>query len=391
MTRSTWWAGCCRPLFDLATVVLVFFLARRLFDWRVGLAASFLLALAVLDIQGSHYFAVDTFLTFFVTLTLWFTLDLAEGKGWRSFLGAGLSLGLTISCKVSVFLLVLIVLHRGVDGAAAAAGRRGRTGPRRGARLWPGWCWPGVAAFAVFRVAQPYAWAGPNYNGWDSIPEPWRERVRVFQKVPEPIRAVIMPSPEWIADICRPGRSRPARPTCRGAGSGPSGRGGSIPWRTWCCGGWGCRWRWPRGPGWRWWRSSWGAPGAAAGQRPGGRTGADRRRLRPERAAGCWSVIPLPWVVLLFVWQGAQFVKSVRYFLPIYPCLALFAGYLVVRGVGLGQEPGAGAAGRRRGAGRLCAGGDAGAGRSPLSRSTPSRSPGCRRRSGSMTTSSPDR
>ena len=50
-------------LFDLASVLLLFFMARRLFDWRVGLAASLLLALAALNIQGSHYFAVDTFLT----------------------------------------------------------------------------------------------------------------------------------------------------------------------------------------------------------------------------------------------------------------------------------------------------------------------------------------
>ena len=39
-------------LFDLGSVLLLFFLGRRLFDWRVGLVASFLLSLTALNIQG---------------------------------------------------------------------------------------------------------------------------------------------------------------------------------------------------------------------------------------------------------------------------------------------------------------------------------------------------
>jgi len=318
-------------VFDLASVLLVFFLARRLFDWRVGLAASFLLALAVLDIQGSHYFAVDTFLTFFVALTLWFCLDLAEGGGWPAFLGAGLSLGLTISCKVSTFLLVLIVLL----GAWLGLRRRLAEGPGSRhpvARTFAGLLLAGVAAFAVFRVAQPYAWAGPNYSGWDTIPEPWRSRIGFFQKVPEPIRAVLMPSPEWIGDIMS-------------AGAQQTGEA-DMPWgRQWTER---ARWIYPLenmvlwGLGvplalaawsgvvlvvvqlWRAWRRR-------PIQRPEPAEPAPDPAPPPSRNSR-WLLVSLPlvWVVLLFVWQGAQFVKSIRYFLPIYPCLALFAGYLVV-------------------------------------------------------------
>ena len=132
-------------LFDLGSVLLLFFLARRLFDWRVGLIASFLLALTALNIQGSHYFAVDTFLTFFVMLTIWFTLDVAEGKGWPAFVGLGLSMGLTLACKVSVFLLVAVVAlgawvwlrrRRGAraqhrPGACSACRRRSGAGSHR--------------------------------------------------------------------------------------------------------------------------------------------------------------------------------------------------------------------------------------------------------------------
>ncbi|NIV37015.1 MAG: hypothetical protein GWN58_48560, partial [Anaerolineae bacterium] len=47
---------------------------------------------------------------------------------------------------------------------------------------------------------------------------------------------------------------------------------------------------------------------------------------------GRWDLIliPLAWVLLTFFWQGMQYVKSVRYFLPIYPYLAMFAAYLVI-------------------------------------------------------------
>ncbi|MBN1138207.1 MAG: glycosyltransferase family 39 protein [Anaerolineae bacterium] len=311
-------------LFDLATVLVLFFLARRLFNWRVGLIASFLLALAVLNIQGSHYFAVDTFLTFFVTLTLWFTLDLAEGKGWPSFLGAGLSLGLTMSCKVSTFLLVLIVLLGAWIGLRRRLAEESGSG-RAMARVFAGLALAGIATFAAFRVAQPYAWAGPNYDGWDSIPEPWRERVSIFQKVPEPIRAVIMPSPEWIADIVS-------------AGAQQTGEA-DMPWgRQWTER---ARWIYPLENMVLW---GLGVPLALAAWAGVGLVSAQllrawRRRSSPAGPApgapssdnSRWLlvVIPLAWVVLLFVWQGAQFVKSVRYFLPIYPCLALFAAYLV--------------------------------------------------------------
>ena len=316
-------------LFDLATVLLLFFLARRLFDWRVGLLASFLLALAALDIQGSHYFAVDTFLTFFVTLTLWFTLDLAEGKGWPSFLGAGLSLGLTMSCKVSTFLLLVIVL------IGAWIGLRRRLAEEAGSdhateRVLAGLLLAGIATFAVFRVAQPYAWAGPNYSGWDSLPEPWRERVSLLQKLPEPIRAVVMPSPEWIADIVS-------------AGTQQTGEA-DMPWgRQWTER---ARWIYPMENMVLWGLGVPLALGAWAGvllvsvqflrawrHRRLAEAAPESPPPRMSLAAdGRWLliIIPLAWVWLLFVWQGAQFVKSIRYFLPIYPCLALFAAYLVV-------------------------------------------------------------
>ena len=311
-------------LFDLASVLLLFFLARRLFDWRVGLVASFLLALTALNIQGSHYFSVDTFLTFFVLLTIWFTLDVAEGKGWSAYLGLGISMGLTLSCKVSVFLLVAVValggwvrLRRGL-----AEGQKGRV---VALRTLGGLVGAAIVAIAVFRVAQPYAWAGPNYDGWDTIPAPWKERLEPLKSVPEPIWAVIGPNPQWIADISSAGAQQ------TGEADMPWGRQWTerAPWlfplENMVLWGMGV----PLGiAAWlgvvffiarlflNWWRTRTRQPEA------------ENRSLW----LGRWDLvlIPLAWVLLTFVWQGMQYVKSVRYFLPIYPFLAMFAAYLVI-------------------------------------------------------------
>jgi hypothetical protein len=191
-------------IFDLGSVLFLFFLARRLFDWRVGLFASFLLALTALNIQGSHYFTVDTFLTFFVMLTIWFTLDMAEGGGWPSYVGLGLSMGLTMACKVSVFLLVAVVAL----GALIRLRRRLRQGADLGRVLLGvvlGLFLAVLIAFATFRVAQPYAFAGPNYDGWDTDHQEVVARLAFFKQVPEPVRAIIMPNPGWIADIVAAG------------------------------------------------------------------------------------------------------------------------------------------------------------------------------------------
>jgi YYY domain-containing protein len=316
-------------LFDLGTVLLLFFLARRLFDWRVGLAASFLLALTVLDIQGSHYFAVDTFLTFFVALTIWYTLDVVEGKGWPAFLGLGVSMGLTLSCKVSVFLLAVVVAL-GAWFWVRRQALAGRSPGRAFQRAMGGLILAAFVAIAIFRVAQPYAWAGPNYNGWDTVPDPWGKRLRLFEKVPEPIRAAVMPNPQWIADIVS-------------AGAQQTGEA-DMPWgRQWTDR---TPWLYPLENMVLW---GLGVPlGVAAWagvllivvrlvqawrrrRCQGSENGGDGSRSTVEQG---WDlvVIPLAWVILTFVWQGMQFVKSIRYFLTIYPYLAMFAACLVVSG-----------------------------------------------------------
>src|SRR3990172_300666 len=64
-------------LADLGVVALVYFIGSRLVDKRVGLLAAAFSALAVMQIQQSHFWTVDNFGNFFTLLTLLFAIRIA--------------------------------------------------------------------------------------------------------------------------------------------------------------------------------------------------------------------------------------------------------------------------------------------------------------------------
>ena len=77
------WAGRSRALADLLTVLLVYLIARRLYDRRVGLLAAAFAAAAVLMIQQSHFFTMDTFVNLFIYLAIYFAVRIA-GLDWEA-------------------------------------------------------------------------------------------------------------------------------------------------------------------------------------------------------------------------------------------------------------------------------------------------------------------
>ncbi|MGH9174301.1 MAG: ArnT family glycosyltransferase, partial [Vicinamibacterales bacterium] len=133
---------------DTLTIVFVFLIGRRLFRPSAGLVAAALYSLAVLPIQLSHFFTVDIWLTFFVTVTIYFAMRFVD----RPTLGWALALAVPVGCafatKASVPSLIVPlaltagwVIWQAEDRLQVVARLIGA----------------GVLALAVFTLFEPYA------------------------------------------------------------------------------------------------------------------------------------------------------------------------------------------------------------------------------------------
>ena len=70
---------------------------------------GFFYAIAVLPIQLSHFFAVDTFLNFFMITSFYFTLKFYYEQKWTSLIWSGIFLGFAFASKVSA--MYILPLH----------------------------------------------------------------------------------------------------------------------------------------------------------------------------------------------------------------------------------------------------------------------------------------
>lgn len=303
-------------LLDTGSILLVFLAGRRLgtgygqgMRTSIGLLAAALYALAVLPIQQSHFYTVDAYANFFVAVTLYLALRIADAPApsIHAFL-AGLTTGLGMACKISVWPLGLLVglvallraLHlvpRSLPLVACdqSHGRHVlRPSIRRAAlRLTLFGLCALLGAFLAFRLAQPYAFLGPGFFGLHLNP-------RWLQNMAE-VRGLMSgavdtyPGHQWTNRL----------PLV-------------FPWVNMVFWGLG----FPLG------LAAWAGWGVAA-------VHLVRRGRREGPAAPTSDPVLLPWLWATgyFLYQGTQWVKSVRYLLPVYPAFVLLAAWLLVRWV----------------------------------------------------------
>jgi YYY domain-containing protein len=286
-------------LFDLAGVALIFVIGRRLYSRKVGLLGAALLAFAVLPLQQSHFFTVDTFGTFFSLLTFYFAVRVAQGGqeehsggGWGTYVALGASLGASIACRINLAPLAGIAL------LAAAV------------RAWDDWHRHGsgddawlstlvqatlfrllimaIVALGVFRVAQPYAFGGKSLLDF-SLSQQWRDNMRE------------------VSDLMRGARDYP--PGHQWADRTPF----LFPLINMVIWGMGL----PLGV------AAWTGWAVAAWQVLRGLT------IRPDPRVVRTHLLPVVWVGGMFLWQGLQYVQSMRYLLPLYPILCMMAAWLL--------------------------------------------------------------
>ena len=101
-------------LADTGSVWLMYLLGRRLYGQRygpwVGLLAAGLTGLAVIHIQNSHYYRPETFSALLLLASGWAMLRMVERRRLRDSLLLGLLIGLAMTPKLSIFLIVTPLL-----------------------------------------------------------------------------------------------------------------------------------------------------------------------------------------------------------------------------------------------------------------------------------------
>jgi YYY domain-containing protein len=302
-------------LFDLGTIIFIFLIGRQIASRTVGLLAAFLYALSAFPIQNSHFFVVDPFVTFFVTLTLFFAVRSAQHGRYRDFMLAGVGAGLAATCKITaISLLPVVVLSIGVfcwkgifpflaplwagDKKEYAESRDGVALDRSVFKLVFGSLAALLAGFIAFRIAMPYAFNTPSFGDLLAF--------RSGHIGPLPLIYPDILNQHWLKD--QEGQQK----LLAGAAFPPNVQWiGRSPWL------------WPAQQ-----MVAWGM-GPALGVTAW--LGLIFTAIYAwVKRKGVW-LVPLSWVLGYMGFMGAQFSLYMRYFLPLYPVLTIMAAFLMYK------------------------------------------------------------
>jgi len=94
-------------LFDVGTIILIFYIGKKLVDTHLGLASSFVYACAVTPIQNAHFYIVDPQLTFWITLLLLLAVTYVRSNKVFPFALMGIVCGLAAATKFTGILTLI--------------------------------------------------------------------------------------------------------------------------------------------------------------------------------------------------------------------------------------------------------------------------------------------
>jgi len=328
---------------DILTILLVYLIGKHVYGRRVGILAAAFSALAVLQIQLSHYFTMDSFTTFFSALTIYFAVNVAmnpkeeeiscggnptsskwkdvdvleevldagqvlEGgqtttkstgaHNWRDgviqivsdpifhfSIGFGFALGMAVTSKINAAPLAFLL-----PGAMFIRLNFSPDSEKRhrslDALLYL--VIAGIVSFVIFRIFQPYAFQGPGFFG-------------------------ILPNKAWIEDL------QELRNLTSGDADFPPAM------------------QWARRPVWFSWQNLvlWGL-----GLPLGILSWSGFLWIAWRVIKGEWQrhILLWGWTAFYFTWQSLVGNPSMRYQLLIYPMLTIYAAWALVSLYDLGSK-----------------------------------------------------
>ena len=290
---------------DVISLVFLYLIGSLLYSRKTGLLAAALSALAVLQIQQSHFMTVDNFAVMFAVLAMYAAVRIARRPlvvraptpsgsslesyrpDWKTlpwYLLFGVFFGMAVASKVNLLPLGGMV---GVAAFISAADLKlkNRADLQRILGIAAGFLVLTVlAALFTFRVTQPMAFRAVTGDTTLLTLQPnpdWIESMKVAQNESDGIGAG-PPGEQWV------GRTAILFPLVNMVLWGMGLPLGLAAWGGWLA----ALWQWLRyGRGWR------------------------------------VHLLPLVWVGGDFFFLATRWVKSVRYFLPIYPFLCLLAAW----------------------------------------------------------------
>jgi hypothetical protein len=298
-------------LADTLSVLLIFLIGSRLYNRSAGLLAAALSSLAVLQIQQSHFMTVDNFGTFFTMVAMVACLRIAQRPSARrsSFSGStesigvapyrfdlqamawyglfGISFGMAVASKVNLLPLGGMILPAAFIGIADLRLKSKQDLSRIFSIAVFCLAFAGFLALFTFRITQPMSFRASS--GDTGL-------------------LTLHPNTDWVESM------KVAQNESNGINSGPPGEQWAhrpailFPLANMIFWGMGL----PLGI------MAWAGLGMAAWQLFKTGTG--------------WKahLLPLIWTGGFFLFMGMRWVKSVRYFLPIYPFLCLFAAWALL-------------------------------------------------------------
>jgi len=295
-------------LFDIGTVFLVYLVAMIIYPQKslntkykiqnTALLAAFLYSTMVLPIQLSHFFAVDTFLNFFIVLSFYFLVLLISSfspSPLRKLLtfnpelaisfALGVSFGLALACKISAALFAPIIGLAFLAQVIFFLTSNQKCYRKIFFVFIPEWIVFCLTTLIVFRVSQPQAFSSGNFLNWQLNPQ-FIDNLKELKNLSSP-NSWFPPSVQWHS----------TKPII-------------FPLKNLVLWGMGL----PLGI------ISIVAIGYAVATLL---SGYFTKSLNTKYLI--LNTLAVLWILGLFIYQGVQFCKTMRYLLPIYPFLALLA------------------------------------------------------------------